>query len=356
MKKAHYAAPALLGLLAAVYACENTGTQPPDFSGELSTLTNTVVIPAHTAFAARSDELVTSMQQLQTTTNADSLTKAQTAWRAARAAYRSGDAVHFGPIEDKGIASRIDLAPADPNGIDALANGQVTIDVHTVGAAGGNVKGFLGLEYLLFPSDALTKLSAPGHRLELAVAIAQEIDNSAHELLDAWDPAKGGYANEVINAGKTSKRYPTQRAAFDDFVAGVGYALELVVGVRLAEPLGKKGNGTPDPTQDPTRASDSAVADLTASISGVKALYEGQGFEAMLKAKNTVLDSRAVSEIADCSAKAAAIPTPFANAVLNQTAVVTGAYDSCKTLKTTWNTDLTSALGATLKPGENDGD
>jgi predicted lipoprotein len=354
---------ASIGVLG-VFACDDaTGTPPPDYGTLLRTLTNDRILPAHRTFAARADDLLTATQALETAPSADTLTKAESAWRAARAAYRALDAAHFGPITDLAIGERIDATPAEPAAIDAIVAATTPID-GSVGAAGGKTKGFLGLEYLLFSTGgidaALTRLASAdasaARRRTLARAIAEEIASSAHQLDDAWDPSKGGYANEVIGAGQTSKRYASQRAVLDDLVGGVGYALEVVVGLRLAMPLGRRSGGTPDANQDFTRASDSAMADMTASIDGVRAMYHDDGFSLAVRPKSGALDAQVGAELTDCSSKIAAIPPTFVNSITNDISSVQAAYAACKDLKTTWNVEVTSALGATLKPSDNDGD
>jgi predicted lipoprotein len=148
----------------------------------------------------------------------------------------------------------------------------------------------------------------------------------------------------------------SQRAAVDNLVGGVSYALELVAGIRLAIPLGRKDAGTPMPSADPTSLSDSAVADMSATLATVAAFYRGNGFSSRIATKSAVLDTRCQSQLDDCIAQVSAIPMPFVQSVSTQTAKVQSAYDACKVLKATWNTDATSALGATLKPTDNDGD
>jgi predicted lipoprotein len=357
----------LLSLLSgalAVAACDdNTGTATADYGPLLAQLTTQVALPEHVDFATQSDALDAAAMALETNPTDASLAATQTAWRAARAALRKLDALHFGPISTAGISDRIDVSPSDDTAIDAVVNATTTIDGTLVGALGGQAKGFLGVEYLVFSADgaaaALTRLSgdgAPARRRTLLRAMADEIAASAHQLSDAWDPAKGGYATQITSAGAGSTAYPRQRGALDDFVGGVGYALEVVVGTRLAEPLGKKSTtGTPDPALDPTLASDSAVADMTASLAGAQALW-GHGFNAQVQAANATLDSEATTQQSACTGGVAAIPAPFASALVNQTATVEAAYDSCRTWKLTWNSELTSALGATLRPTDNDGD
>ncbi|HYP90814.1 MAG TPA: imelysin family protein, partial [Polyangiaceae bacterium] len=245
----------------------------------------------------------------------------------------------------------------------ALVAGKSELDITVVDEAGGHAKGFLGIEYLLFSRDgdaaALARLSDDDEqgfrRRTLVRLMGDELLASAHELNDAWDPAKGGYATEIEQAGAGSKRYPTQRAALDDVVGGIAFALELVVGVRLAEPLGKRADGTPDPALDPTSASDSASADMRATLDGVRALYD-DGLAGRARSKSTALDERIRTQLDSCRAGVESIPSPFRSALTDDTAKVESAYQACKVAKSTWNTDVTSALGATLKPSDNDGD
>ncbi len=354
----------LLLTIVALPACNDSTAAPTvDYGPLLASLTDHVILPANTTAATAASALDTALVALETTPSTTTLAAAQTAWREARRAYRRLDALYFGPLSDLGIGERIDAYPADTGAIDTMVNATTPINATAIGTLGGQSKGFLGVEYLLFsttgPSAIATQIGSAGCRsCTLARAMADEIASSIGQLADAWDPAKGAFATQVKTAGAGSTRYPRQRGALDDFVGGVGYALERVVGVDLAQPLGRKGNGTPDVTQVATRASDSAVADMTATLAGVQSLYtdEGNGFTARVKMVSARLDSEAATEAGNCASKAAAIPAPFATTLVSQTSLVQGAYDACKLWKTTWNTDLTSALGATLDPTDNDGD
>ena len=348
-----------------VLGCGNTDAPARDYGPLLSKLTEQVIIPEHQAFASEADALVSSVQQLVDSPEPDSLASAQAGWRAARKAYRTLDALHFGPGYTLHISERIDVAPAEPEGIEALIAGQGSITDSTVSKAGGHEKGFLGLEYLLFadlakdPSSvapALAEDELAERRRALALAMAHEIAKSAHQLDDAWQPGAGGFVEQVETAGQGSSEYRTQRAAVDALVGGVAYALEMIVGVQLAAPLGRKSEGGPDPLLDPTRRSDNAVADMQATLAGIEAMYDGDGFSAAIRSKSAKLDQAVLSNLSDVDAALSGIPTPFSAAVVNETELVQTAYDVASGLKKTWNTDVSSALGATLKPSDNDGD
>jgi predicted lipoprotein len=346
-------------------ACSNTGAPERNYGPLLKNLTENVILPEHQDFDTQADALVVAVQALSDKPSADNVAAAQAAWREARRAWRVLDAVHIGPELTLHIAERIDVTPVDAAGIEAIVTGTDAVDDQAVADAGGKKKGFLALEYLLWPdSAAINDTPAPAlanddaapRRRTWAISIADEIAKSAHQLDDAWEPSSGNYAEQLELAGAGGTQYATQRAAVDDLVAGgVANALEYIVGVRLALPLGRK-TGTPDPTQDPTLRSDSAVADIQASLSGVAALYQGDGFSSVVKVQNNKLDSAVTADLEASKEKLAAIPSPFGDAVVNDTKAVQEAYDATKTLKDTWNTDLSSALGAIPQPSDIDGD
>jgi predicted lipoprotein len=347
--------------------CGNTGAPPQNYGMSLQYLTEQVILPEHQDFVSKADALVVAAQALSDDPSPDNLTAAQSAWRDARKAWRMLDAVRIGPDLTDRVSDRIDVSPVDAAGIEAIVTGTGAVDDHAVGVAGGKKKGFLGLEYSLFPdpsaaadtpAPALADDKASPRRRTFVLSMADEIKSSALELDNAWEPSGDNYAQQVELAGAGGTVYATQRAAVDDLVSGgVAGALELIVGVRLALPLGRKNGGTPDPTADPTWRSDSAVADMQATLAGVAAVYGGNGFSAVILGKSAALDQKVLGEIRDSNDALANIPAPFADAVVDTNGgTVQKAYDATQALKLTWNTDVSSALGATVKPSDTDGD
>lgn len=346
-----------------LFGCGNTDAPPRDYGPLLANLSERVVLPEHREFVVQSDALVSSVEALVDAPSAETLETAQAGWRAARKAYRTLDALHFGPGYTLHIGERIDVAPAEPSGIEALARGGGAIDDSAIAKAGGRQKGFLGLEYLLFPeasgdarAPALSDDGFAERRRALSLAMAHEVQKSARQLDDAWEPGVGGYAKQIETAGAGSTEYNSQRAAVDDMVGGVAYALEVIVGVRLATPLGRKSGGDPDPSLDPTLRSDNAVADMLATLTGIAALYEGDGFSSAARAKSEKLDATMLDGLSHLQTAISAIPAPFGAAVVDATRTVKDAFDAGSDLKKTWNTEVSSALGATLKPSDTDGD
>ena len=340
-------------------ACDDgTAAVETDYSALLRDVSEQVALPVHQAAAAKADVLVTALKGLETTPTQNSLQSAQNAWREARAAYRGLDAFTFGPLPQLAIDARVDVSPADPTGIEQSVSGTDELGADFVGRLGGKKKGYLAIEYLLFKGpggDVLASFVATPRRGTLARALGDEIAASMHQLLDAWDPAKNGWAKELTDAGKGG-HYASQLAAIDDLVGGGAFALESIVGLRLALPLGRKNANHPDPSEDPTLASDSTSADLAATLGSVAALYQTPGFTTLVRPKLAELDDKTVAQLEDCTAKIGAMPHPFATAVTQSTPVVQAAFAACKDFKLTWNTDVTSTLGANVKPLDTDGD
>lgn len=357
-----FRSPLLCASACLLLACGNTGAPELDYGPLLGNVSQQVILPEHRQFVTQAQALVDSVQMLSDSPDEVSLQAAQAAWREARKAYRTLDALHVGPGYTLHITEAIDVSPIDLDGIEALVTGSGAVDDQAVRNAGAKKKGFLGLEYLLF-AEPSSKLPAPAladddwavRRRLLAISMADEIAKLARDLDAAWE-GDDGAAAQLEQAGKGGTKYATQRAAVDDLIGGTGYALELIVGVRLALPLGRHNGGTPDPSLDPTLRSDSAVADMQASLAGVFALYSGDGLSAVIRGKSSALDQRVLDQFTAGEAKLNALPAPFETAVVDDTALVQEAYDSTQALKKTWNTDVASALGATARTGENDGD
>lgn len=336
----------------AAYACDDSTSSPPlDYTALLQNLTDDTSSPTTAAFAAQADALAASLTTLETTADATTLAAAQTAWRAARRAYRLLDAIHYGPTVELGTSERVDTFPADTAAIAALAAAPPA----NLDAAANGAKGFLALESLLFSTDgdAAALAALDPNRRTLARLMGQDIAAAAHQLADAWST---GFATQLKTAGSGSTRYATQRAALDDLVGAIGFAFETVVAVDLANPLGRQNGGRPDQKMVVASVSDNSVTDMVSTLDGILATYDGRGFNTLVRSRSAPLDDAFRKQFAECTNKLKALPPPFSRAIIYQTAAVLEAYNACKTVKGTWNAEVTSALGATVKPTDNDGD
>ncbi|WP_394826757.1 imelysin family protein [Pendulispora albinea] len=350
----------------------SSGASSVDAKPVLQALTNDVILPTYRTLDTEAGTLRDAAEALRSAPSADSLARAQAAWRAARKTWRKADAFRFGPVDSKGIADVIDAWPANGEKLDQLLAGSEPITADSFEKLGANLKGFMALEHLLFDNpgggDAavLAKLTGTGaaerRRLYVAIAAANLKAKTA-ELLRSWDPAGENFAAQLTNAGSGSQTFPSGKSAVDQLVNSATYAGDVVAGNKIARPFGKRNGGVVQPGQEEAPRSDNSLADMLATLEGVQAVYDGapggaepKGIGDLVRGKNASLDDRVLAALSDARAKVAAIPPPFRTALSEKPAPVDAAYESVRAMKNTFATEVASVLGTTLKFNDNDGD
>jgi predicted lipoprotein len=340
-------------------------------------LTEQVILPALDDVAARAAELGAAAASLAGAPSLPALDAAQEAWRAARAPWKECDAFAFGPAMDERLAVAIDQFPVEPVKIESEIAGTAALTVDYIDTIGADRKGFHALEYLLFGGgdDAavlalLTTDVSAARRRELTVALAGNLERKVQELRRAWAPDGGGYAERVATPGAANPTYATVKASIDAFVNESVFLAELVADARIGKPLGLATGGTPQPALEESGPSDNSLADMAASLRGIRAVYTGSrdgdgdgtgtggigGIGGLVAAQSPATDREVRDLIARALAAVEAIPRPFRAAVVERPAEVQAAYDAVKELKRILATEVLAVLGATLKFNDNDGD
>src|SRR5262249_36591458 len=157
----------------------------------------------------------------------------------------------------------------------AIAAAPDPVDAAYVGGLGVSAVGMPALEYLLWgedPAAVLADLSDPSlgkARCGFARALADDLATRAAAARAGWDP---GFAAAVATAGHGSAIYDSVQPALDDLVNHEIDALQTIVKAKLDTPLGNLSGAAADPTLAESRFADAALADLTASLSGVWAV------------------------------------------------------------------------------------
>lgn len=354
------------------------GCSPPSSSSSADTrpvlvaLTNNVILPTLRDLDAKTGVLVERATALSTSPSAESLASAQAAWRDARAAWERTEAFRFGPAETKSIPKTINFWPVNTDKIDQAIGGSSPLSASAIEALGANATGFLAVEYLLFDApgegDAgvLAKLTTDAlaeRRRAYVVAAAESIKGKSAELLRSWDPSGENFAKEVMEAGQAGTVYPSAKSAIDQIVNSASFAADLVTGSKIGVPFGNKTGGTPAFDQEETPRSDNSIADMIATMEGVRSIYsgvygavDGEGISDLVRAKSASLDDRVVTGLEGALAKIGEIPPPFRTAIVDHRDAVQAAYEASRAVKNTLTTEVAGALGTTLKFNDNDGD
>ncbi|AKV03014.1 Iron-regulated protein A precursor [Labilithrix luteola] len=356
------------GVFGACSSSPASSSSSMDAKPVLVDLTNNVILPSYRALDTQVDALRAAAAELQASPSDASLSKAQAAWRAARKAWEQAEAFRFGPVESNRITPAMNYWPAGADAIGKVIAGTDPITAESFEALGANAKGSLAVEYLLFDNQGgnaavLTSLTtAPNadRRLTYVKVATENMKKRTAELVSAWDPAGQNFAKELTDAGDL---FPTSKAALDQIVNSATFAADLVTGTKIAKPYGLKTGGVPAPDQEETPRSDNSIADMLATVDGVRSVYtgaygsaDGMGLSDLVRAKNPALDDRVIADLADAEAKIGAIPAPFRTAITDHREAVEAAYQSIRTLKNSLTTEVAGTLGTTLKFNDNDGD
>jgi predicted lipoprotein len=215
---------------------------------------------------------------------------------------------------------------------------------------------------------SLTTGAAAARRLELVAALAGNLERKLLELARAWSPDGGGYAEAVAAPGSANPIYPTIKSVIDAFVNQSVFLAELVADARIGKPLGLATGGTPQPALEESGPSDNSLADMAASVRGIRAVYTGSrdgadggsdtggGISALVAAQRPATDREVRDLLAAALAAIDAVPRPFRVSIADHGAQVQAAYDAVKELKLILGTEVLAALGATLTFNANDGD
>lgn len=335
----------------------------------LRDLVANVIVPTYADLAAATAQLQSVTTALRQGPSAETLAEAQRVYRTARTQLKTSEAFLFGPADDIAITGgAIDNWPADGAKIDALLASDAPLDPGQVARLGADQRGFPALEYLLFDSsvadaEVLARFStanSAARRGQLSESVASDLAAKCRAVLDAWN---NGYANELTEAGVSSKTFATQSQGIDRLVTGLVSLTELMTMKKLAKPLGLDTDNQAHPELEESPRSDSSLADLHDDLLGMQAIYTGQrgervgkGLAAPLQAMNAAAATSFEQALAAAQAAVAAVPPPMRVALTQNRASLEAAYQAVRALKQEIQTRFAGALGANIGFGFSDTD
>ena len=308
----------------------------------LLNVANNVCTQSYEDMYAKTQELLTAVTALNTTTNDDNLATARLKWKAIRTTWERTEAWLFGPVEQNNIDPRIDTWPVEFNALDAiLANNDELTDTYIDGLEDA-LKGFHPIEYVLWGKNGNKKAAQITTReKQYLLALTTNLVKLSKEVRDSW--TTGGYNNQLATAGAGSTEFTSQQAAFLQIVDGMAGICGEVADSKIKEPFEAQ-----DPTLEESPFSKNSVIDFTNNINGILDMYQGKfaedgkGLEDIVRANNLQLDAEIKSKHAAAIASLQAITKPFGEAIVSEQPKVQNAMTKI--------TELATVLDGKLKP------
>lgn len=335
-------------------ACEDTSSSVDETL--LLSLTDTVILPGLYGFADDAAALDAALEGYCASPSDAGLTDAQAAWDAARSQWKRMDVLAFGPYAaypDR-FGPNIDFYPARPSNIEEWLASDAAISAASVGEQGASLRGLTAIEYVLFSEGPDAQ-----RRCEYLQAAAEDLVSMATGYAQAWDPAFGAFATDMVEPGG---EVASPHEAVSEIVNRMGFTLENLRRDKLGKPVGED-DGTADPGAVESPFSGRSVADARDALAGVSLFFEGEDapgawgvVDQLTKRNRGDIVAAFRAALADADAALAAIPGPLADAVTENPDSVVAAIDALGVLQTVIQTDIANALGTTSSFNDADGD
>jgi len=246
-------------------------------------------------------------------------------------------------------------------------------------------RGLFALEYLLFHEGADTEcpstssivaegtwaaLSAEereARKRAYAVVAAADVHQRALQLVEAWAPGKGNFAQTFETAGSGNAVYPTSQAALNAVSDALFYIEETVKDKKVARPLGLRECTTPTcPELLESPFAHRSKANIAANLVGYRRLAlgcglgnSGMGFDDLLQAVGTEpLATKLTERVAAAQAALEAVEeADLAQSLAQDKPSVRAVYDGLKAVTDVMKTELSTVLDLELPAaveGDND--
>lgn len=309
----------------------------------LTDFSNVVALPLYQDLDLKMNLFYSSCIALDTLTNQANLNAARQSWKNVRAVWEQSEAFLFGPVATDNIDPGSDTWPVDFNALDSLLATSNTFNQAYITTLGDELKGYHPAEYLLWGSNG-SKMATDLTPRELAylTALAADLHMKTTSLFASWHPLNANnYSLEIINAGKPSSSYPSQKAALEEIVnAMIGICDEVANG-KIAEPF-----NLVNPALEESPFSQNSLADFKNNMIGVRNVYYGKyqqdgfGIHDFLNKNNLSLHNNVANQIENAVNSFNAITVPFGQAITAQPTQVNNVVAQINILKNTLETQV----------------
>lgn len=350
---------AAIGLAAGACTPGKKEIADTDRKAVLHSIAHNVIVPAFSAFSARTDSLLTATAAFTSNPTPGALDAARENWRSAAIAWKMASAYSFGPVDDQFLAGPIDYPSVHYGNIEKNIRSGAVIDEAYLNTVGTSLKGLKAIEYLLFkeknPETVAAEFGAVQSRRAYLLALAYSLNLQAKNIVAAWDIYADTFANSNGHDIKSATSTLVNKCVSQ---------INFIKDERLAMPLGMKRNGTVNPDLIEGRLSGESVALLKAEVLSVKACFgSGQviGINQLLDRLGATYNDRPLSvaideQFKEIEERIDAISIPLDQALSSEKPQVSAVYDAVKKLQILIEVDVVNQMGIILTFSDNDGD
>lgn len=333
-------------------SCSKNDNSSPSTPTDFKTLETTVVndfvnkvaLPTYTNLVAGGTTLDSTIQVLNTNTTDANLLLAQTAWKQVRRTWERSEGFLIGPVEGDDYDPNTDTWPTDYAQMDSLLASSNTLQVADVQLLAQTLRGYHPIEYLLFGNGGTRKASElDARKKQYLVSLSSDLlNNNIKPLLASWT---GGYAQDVLNAGKGNEPYKKKQDLFLDLIGDNGMAgicNEVGTGKMVDPYVANGGKGDSAFCESPY--SHNTLSDFKDNLISLQNVYlglnGGAGIKDLVAAKNKDLDNQIRAQITAAINSFDNITVSYELAVYTQRTQAKATMDQINALAALLNTKL----------------
>lgn len=336
-----------------------------DQQAMLTNIGQNIIFPAYNLYKEKTSALREAVNTFSNEPNEANLTSAQEALKEAYIAWQGVTFYEFGPAEDEAFRMKNNAFPTDTT---KIKNSISTNSWDLTSFTSVDQKGLPALDYLLFKENALADFTTAENaatRLQYLKAVTNTLHALALHVYNQWNPQEVNYLETF-----TSNTGNSATSSLSLLVNQLNQGFEITKNQRLNIPRGGRSvNGDPFPKKVEAYYSGISLDLIEANINALESLYKGQangtdglGLDDNIKAHYEAgniendLNATILGLIASLRTQINEIPGPLSQAVVNDNAKVSAAYNEAQELVGYLKTEMPQTLSVVISYIDNDGD
>ncbi len=322
-----------------------------------------IIVPQFQLFGESVNELAIAIDTFNLYPNSANLTDLKAALTQSRLAYQKVRSFGFGPAENNGLFTAIEIFPANTTLIESyISSGSYDLE----SAASIGTRGFPAIEYLLYHEVDSVVLFEFIYQPNRSTYLSDLKDNALAHITPVVNEWNSTYRNAFINAKGSDVG-----SSLSLLVNHFNMSLELAKNAKLAIPMGKRSLGTLFPEKVESPFEENSLAYLKAQTQGMYDLFNGvsvltgntgpslSAYVSTLGANfgNTQTSSFINQYFQEVLTGISTIePITLKQAVITQNADLENVYSDYQSLVIYTKTEMPSILGVSITYQDNDGD
>lgn len=354
----------LIGLISCKKKKEDPEPADPyDKSALVVNMADNVILPDYNSFKSALDDLISAYNTFKSSGLQSDFLAVRQKLHTACLRYQHVSPYEFGPAETVVVRMNFNVFPTDT----AQINSNISVGSYTLAAAiNVDAKGFPALDYLFYEngqsdSAIVQKFNGSATRKQYVSDVLAEMSVNMNMVINGWTSS---YYNTFINSLGTDVS-----SSIGFLVNQLNYELDYLKNSKIGIPLGKKTLGIVLPDKCEAYYGQQSVQYAIETLVAIENMYlgrsasgnDGQGFDDYLEHLGIqygggTLNAAIKNQFALAKSNMSLIADPLSAQVVNNYAVVDGAYTELMKLLVLLKTDMPSNLGVIITYQDGDGD